>query len=106
MRVMLLPGARPFLSHLLLVPVTTAWLLVGCRAPVPGAPTRLLAVGPPCPALLPLQVAGSRQREPFALPPFLRGSPGSPKHTHESSPAWRSVPPLPFAAPRGVAGCC
>src|SRR6266566_2279859 len=106
MSITLLPGAKPLLSHLLLVPVTTAWLLVDCRVRVLSAPTRPLAVGPPFPALLPLQVAGSRQGEPFALPAFPRGPPGSPEHTHESSPAWRSVAPLPFAAPRGAAGCC
>src|SRR6266566_8187387 len=106
MAVTLLPGARPFLSPLLLVPVTTALLLAGCRALVPIAPTRQLAVGPPCPALLPLKVAGSRQREPFALPPSPRGPPGSPVHTHESSPAWRSVAPLPFAALCVATGFC
>src|SRR6266566_7073037 len=106
MSIMPLPGAKPLLSPLLLVPVTTAGLLAGCHAPVPGAPTRPLAVGLPCPARLPLQVAGSRRREPFVLPLFPRGPPGSPAHTHESSPAWRSVAPLPFAAPRVAADFC
>src|SRR6266516_6771153 len=98
MSIALLPGAKPWLSPLLLVPMTTAWLLAGCRALVPIAPTGPLAVDPPYPALLPLQVAGSRQHEPFALPPFPREPPGAPAHTHESSPAWKSVVPgLPAA---------
>src|SRR5579859_6457848 len=102
----LLPGVTLFLSSLLLGKSTIAWLLADCRAPVPGAPTRALAVDLPCPAPLPLPTPESRRYAPFALPLFPRGIPGAPGHTLEASPASRSVAPLPRATPPVAAGFC
>src|SRR5437588_6095506 len=104
--IMLLPGVKPWLSPLLRGKLTTAWLLAGCHAPVPGAPTGPLAAGLSCPVRFPRPTPGSRWHVPFALPLFLRRLPGAPAHTHEASPASRSVAPLLLAAPHVAADFC
>src|ERR1051326_2271187 len=102
----LLPDVKPWLSPLLRGKLTTAWLLAGCHAPVRGAPTKPLAVGLSCPARFPRPTPGSRWHAPFALPLFLQAIPDAPAHTHEASPASRSVTPLPLAAPHVAADFC
>src|SRR5947208_7399816 len=102
----LLPGVKPWLSPLLRGKSTTAWLLAGCHAPVPTAPTRQLAAGPSCPARFPRPTPGSRSHVPFALPLFPQGIPDAPAHTHEASLASRSVTPPPLAALHVAADFC
>src|SRR2546421_238051 len=104
--IMLLPGVKPWLCPLLRGKSSTAWLLAGCHAPVPTAPTRPLAAGLSCPPRFPLQVAGSRSHVPFALPRFPQGIPDAPAHTHEASLVSRSVTPPPLAAPHVTADFC
>src|SRR5260370_10305836 len=79
-----LPAAKP--SPALPAPATSAVPLASYHAPAPNAPSIRLAVCLGIQALPPLPTPESTQREPAALPPLPRNSPGTPVHTPARSP--------------------